>query len=110
MNYSKSFIFRSLLLFLTLLLTWNTSEAQTEAIDAVEYRQISNFETDYSISSMKMSADGTRIVFATSGQAVKVFTINIDGSGLVQVYDYESTGFGPMVDISADGEKVIWCD
>ncbi len=49
---------------------------QPKVIDAVHYTQISSFETDYSINEMKMSADGSRIVFATGGFQVKVFTIN----------------------------------
>ncbi|MCK4745796.1 MAG: hypothetical protein KAT15_02120, partial [Bacteroidales bacterium] len=67
-------------------------------------------ESDYSISAMKISGDGTKIVFATSGPAVKVYTMDADGTDLAQIYDFERTGTGPMVDISAGGDKVIWCD
>ncbi len=86
-----------------------SSRAQVDVIHGIEYKQISSFETDYSIIAMKISADGTKIVFATGGPAVKVFTINANGTGLTQVYDFERTGTGPSVDISANGEKVIWC-
>ncbi len=90
--------------------TFLASNAQVEVIDGIDYRQVSNFETDYSITAMKISGDGTRIVFATSGPAVKVYTIDSDGTHLTQVYDFERTGFGPSVDINANGTKVIWCD
>jgi hypothetical protein len=89
---------------------FHSSNGQVEVMDGIDYRQVSNFETDYSITAMKMSGDGTRIVFATSGPAVKVYTINTDGTHLTQVYDFERTGTGPSVDISASGTKVIWCD
>lgn len=87
-----------------------TTSAQVKVVGAIEYEQVSQFETNYSISAMKMSADGLKIIFATSGPAVKVYTINSDGTALTQIYDFERTGFGPSVDISAGGEKVIWCD
>ncbi len=84
--------------------------SQPNVIDAVHYSQISSFETDYSIYEMKMSADGSKIVFATGGQHVKVFTINTNGTGLKQVYDFQTTGFAPFIDISSDGKKILWCD
>jgi hypothetical protein len=84
--------------------------AQPEVVDAVEYKQITHFETDQYISTMKMSADGSKIVFATSGPVVKVFTLNTNGTGLTEIYDFQRNGNGPSVDISGNGEKVIWCD
>jgi len=87
-----------------------SSSAQVEVINGIEYKQISNFETDYFITTMKISGDGTTIVFGTGGPAVKVFTIGANGTGLTQVYDFERTGTGPSVDISANGEKVIFTD
>jgi len=110
MDYLKHSLVGFLMLSIALYLPWNYCSAQTKVIRAVEYLQISNFATNSSITSMKMSADGSRIVFATGGPAVKVFTINSNGSGLTQVYDFQKTGFGPFVDISANGNKVIWCD
>jgi hypothetical protein len=98
-----------LMLFLTLGPAWHSCRAQTTVINGIEYQQISDFETDSFINTMKISADGTRIVFATSGPAVQVYTINSDGTGLTQIYDFQRTGTGPFVDISADGNKVIWC-
>ena len=88
----------------------NLTIAQTQAIRAIQYKQITNFEENLNISSMKMSADGSRIVFSSSGQEVKVYTINTDGSGLTEVYDFQRTGLGVFVDITADGEKVIFSD
>jgi len=84
--------------------------AQTEVVNAIEYKQISSFETDYSIIAMKISGDGSKIVFATGGPAVQVYTINTDGSGLTLIYDFERNGTGPFIDINETGEKVIWCD
>lgn len=86
------------------------SNAQVQVINGIDYKQITSFETDYSIIAMKISGDGTKIVFATGGPQVKVFTIDSDGSGLTQIYDFQRTGSGPMVDIDAAGDKVIWCD
>lgn len=98
--------------FLTVLLILCSGilSAQPEVVDAVAYKQITHFETDQAIIAMKMSSDGSRIVFATGGPFVKVFTINTDGSGLTEVYDFQRTGTGPMIDISGDGEKVIWTE
>ncbi|MEJ2614557.1 MAG: T9SS type A sorting domain-containing protein [Ignavibacteriaceae bacterium] len=81
---------------------------QPEVVDAVHLKQISSFATDYSIIDMKMSADGSTIVFATGGSQVKVYTMNTLGQGLELVYDFQTTGFGPFIDISADGNKVLW--
>ncbi len=82
--------------------------AQPEVVDAVHLTQISSFETDYSIIDMKMSADGSTIVFATGGPQVKVYTISTSGQKLTLVYDFQTIGTGPFIDISSDGERVIW--
>ena len=84
--------------------------AQPLVTNAVHYTQVSSFETDYGIYALKMSADGSKIVFATGGPQVKVFTINVNGSGLTQIYDLQTTGFAPFIDITNDGEKILWCD
>jgi len=98
-------------LILTGILVWNPeSSAQTRVIRALSYEQITHFETELSIASMKISAEGDKIVFSTSGPAVKVFTINVNGTGLTQIFDFERTGFGPSVDISGDGNRIAWCD
>ena len=86
------------------------STAQPYVINGIDYKQISSFETNYGISTMKISSDGSKIVFATGGAEVKVYTISTDGSGLTMIYDFERTGSAPMVDITANGEGVIWCD
>jgi hypothetical protein len=99
-----------IMLFSCIFLISNWTYGQVNVVHGINYKQISGFETDYSINTMKLSDDGSRIVFSTGGPMVKVFTINADGTGLTQVYDFERTGFGPMVDISANGNKVIWCD
>jgi hypothetical protein len=97
-------------LFVLLLISFPKLIAQPDILAGVELKQITHFETNPSISAMKMSADGSTIVYATAGTVVKVFTLGTDGSGLTEVYDFQRTGSGPMIDISADGEKVIWCD
>lgn len=84
--------------------------AQPKIVSSVHYTQISSFETDYSINEMKMSADGSKIVFATGGPQVKVFTINTNGTDLVEIYNLQTKGYAPFIDISSDGEKVLWCD
>jgi hypothetical protein len=81
---------------------------QPEVVDAVHLKQISSFETDFSIIDMKMSANGSTIVFATGGTQVKVYTISTSGQDLTLVYDFQTIGTGPFIDISPDGEKVIW--
>ena len=86
------------------------TEAQVNVTTGINYNQVSSFETDYSISALKISGDGTKIVFATSGPQVKVFTMDADGTDLTLVYDFQRTGYGPTVDIDAGGDKVIWCD
>ncbi len=76
----------------------------------MEFKQLTRFESEQLISTIRMSGDGSRIVFSTSGAAVKVYTIDIDGSDLTEVYDFQRTGSGVFVDIDAGGDKVTWCD
>ena len=93
------------------ILSWTIeSSAQTQVLRALEFQRITSFETELFIADMKMSADATKIVFSTSGPAVKVFTLNTDGSGLTQIFDFQRQGFGPSVDISGDGDRIVWCD
>ncbi|MFZ1290301.1 MAG: T9SS type A sorting domain-containing protein [Melioribacteraceae bacterium] len=103
---TKYFIF----VFIIIHLIFLKNEAQINVIRSVEYKQISSFEENMEISNMKMSSDGTKIIFATGGYTRKVYTINSDESGLKLIYDFTNTGFGPFVDINADGSKIIWCD
>ncbi len=84
--------------------------AQPDILVGVELERITAFETNPNISALKMSADGSTIVYATSGPEVKVYTLGTDGNGLQLVYDFQRTGTGPRIDISANGEKVIWTD
>ncbi len=109
MNYSKAKTIANIILLFTLIFSYAII-AQPKAVAAVHYTQISSFETDYFIADMKMSADGSKIVFTTGGPQLKVFTMNSNGTGLIQVYDFQTTGTAPFIDISSDGEKVIWCD
>lgn len=109
MNYSKVKTIAYIILLFTLIFYYSIF-AQPKAVAAVHYTQISSFEIDYYIADMKMSADGSKIIFATGGPQVKIFTINTNGTGLIQVYDFQTTGTAPFIDISSDGDKVIWCD
>jgi hypothetical protein len=97
-------------IFMSLFLSPISSNAQVEVIDGIQYKQISTFETDLSIIAMKISGDGTKIIFATGGPAAKVYTIDSDGTDLIDVYDFQRIGTGPMVDINVNGDKIIWCD
>lgn len=87
-----------------------SSQAQIEVLRAINYQQITEFETNMGISSMKISGDGSVIVFGTSGAQVKVYVIGSDGTDLTEIFDYERAGSGPWVDISGDGNTLIWCD
>ncbi|GEM_PF-3869123 len=106
--------------------TMNKGEVQTEKsgnlqaaatiIRTIVYRQISSFQLGIgpAIARMKMSADGSKIVFAADG-VKKIFTINTDGSNFMEVFDYATFRGGcpcvaPWIDISADGSKIIWTD
>lgn len=110
MGYSR-FTFHYLFqFFLFIHLTWNIYTPQTEVKRSIQYNQITNFETNQSIGNVKMSADGSKIIFATGGQEKKIFTINSDGTGLTQIYSFPITGHTPHIDIDAKGERIIWCD
>ena len=109
MGYLKTKTLAHSILLFSILFSFHTF-AQPIVVDAVHLTQISSFETDLSIIDMKMSADGSTIVFATGGPQVKVYTLSSSGQGLTLVYDFQTTGSGPFIDISADGNKVIWTD
>lgn len=81
---------------------------QPSVLRSIEYQQITDFTAYNGIHAVKISADGSRIVFATSGGEVKVYVIDSDGTDRTVVYDYQTTGSGVFIDISGDGNKVIW--
>ncbi|MBI5428036.1 MAG: hypothetical protein HZA02_07130 [Nitrospinae bacterium] len=69
------------------------------------FRRITNFQRGPGakfVYEVKISADGSKIVFA-SYQGT--FVVNADGSGLVQLSDKRNNG---LVDISADAKKIAW--
>ena len=71
------------------------------------YRRITNFQRGPEakfLSDAKISADGTTVIFGTS---TGTYTIAADGTKMVQLSD---KGNGGLVDISADGKKVVWFD
>jgi hypothetical protein len=71
------------------------------------YRRITNFprgpEAKF-ISAARISADGSTIIFATFAGT---YTIASDGSNLVELSPKRNNG---IIDISADGKKVVWYD
>lgn len=76
------------------------------------YRQIA--ESPVAIQRLKMSADGSRIIFA-SGNPKAIYTVKTDGTELTEVFDYADFRSGcpcitPFIDISADGSTIIWTD
>jgi len=87
----------------------SSSQAAATIIRTIVYRQISDFPGGGSVGNifnMKMSADGSKIVFVSG---TKVFTINTDGTNLVEVFDNTAARGAPRwIDISANGAKVIW--
>jgi hypothetical protein len=95
----------------------SVNQQQTATIiRTIVYRQISNIQSGESpgfISALKISGDGSRIIF-TGDQPGKIFTIKSDGSDLIQVFDYASISLDrwwqPHIDISYDGWKIIWTD
>ena len=80
-------------------------------IRTIVYRQITDFQNGGSVGSihnLKVSADGSKIIFL-SGR--KVFTVDATGQNLREIYDAPNpaTDLAPTwVDISANGSKVIW--
>ena len=83
---------------------------QTTVLQGIEYRQISQFEAGFQVTDMKMNLNGTKIIFSAEvPPAVKVFTMDADGTGLKEIFSTNLTGVYISVDISADGDTVIWC-
>ena len=79
----------------------------------IVYSRLTDFSQNQSIGQMKISAQGGKIVFSTTTK--KIFTLNTDGTGLMEVFDYASHRSGcpclaPFVDISGDGSKILWTD
>lgn len=86
---------------------------EAQIIRTIVYNQITDFDTDLGIGRLKISANGSKIIFSTTNK--KIFTINTDGTNLVEVFDFATFREGcpclsPFVDISADGSKIIWTD
>lgn len=99
----------------------NLSQTSITITQHVVYRLIFDLSTIVNpprISVMKMSGDGSRLVFATVGTEQvphpKIYTIKTDGSELTQLFDYATLaarGHNRMyLDINHDGSKVIWTD
>ena len=77
----------------------------------IVYNRITDFSTDQGIQNMKMNDDGSKIAYETSSS--KIFTVNTDGTGLTEVFDFNAfrSNFGvKFIDIDADGSRVIWTD
>ncbi len=76
-----------------------------EIIRTISYTEILNAEMSpiANIERMKMSGDGTKIVFNT--YAGKIYTINTDGTDLTEILSENGRGF---LDISEDGSKIVF--
>lgn len=76
-----------------------------EIIRTISYTEILNAEMSpiANIERMKMSGDGSKIVFNT--YAGKIYTINTDGTGLTEILSENGRGF---LDISEDGATFIF--
>jgi len=91
-----------------------TQPSPATIIRTLVFRQISRFSGGGpAIDKLKLSADGLKLIFA--GNDKKVYTINADGTGFTQVFDYASLGpprspANVDIDISANGSKIIWTD
>lgn len=87
----------------TIILTPNGEPLQP--VRRISFRRITQFprgpEAKF-ISDAKISANGTTVIFGTFAGT---YTIAADGSGMVQLSDKRNEG---LVDISADGSKVVW--
>ena len=94
-------------LLIMLLLGSFHSWAQDEAkiVRSIVYREIFNAEISpiAGIERLKMSKDGSRIVFNTYGG--ELYTINSDGTGLTKILASNGRGY---IDISDDGSVIIF--
>ncbi|MFX0207061.1 MAG: T9SS type A sorting domain-containing protein [Candidatus Hodarchaeota archaeon] len=83
-------------------------------IDTLAYTQISNLTDINPKTRIRISTDGSRVIF--TGNYKQIFTMNSDGSQLNQVFDYETFRPGtppfrdPFIDISGDGSIILWTD
>ncbi len=83
-------------------------------LDTLAYTQISNFTDVHPATRIRTNADGSKLIF--TGNYKQIFTMNSDGSNLIQVFDYETFRPGtppyadPFVDISGDGSTILWTD
>ncbi|MEP7341246.1 MAG: IPT/TIG domain-containing protein [Acidobacteriota bacterium] len=84
-------------------------------IRTIVYRQISSLTSSsvQFIGRLKVSADGQKIIFSGDDKK-KVYTINADGTGFREIFDYSTFRNGrkitPFIDISVDGSRIIWTD
>ncbi len=92
-----------------------TQSGSATIIRTLVFRQLSRFTGGGpAIDKLKLSADGSKLIFA--GNDKKVYTINADGTGFTQVFDYTSLGppripFANVeIDLSANGSRIIWSD
>lgn len=78
-----------------------------QVLRTLVYHEITAVTTDI-IPNPILSASGNRAVFTVPGTPNQIFVVNADGSGLRPVDAYPALcGCNSMLDISADGSKVI---
>jgi hypothetical protein len=111
------FIFVLLMLSFTALTLSSTSavagenggETSATVIRTIVYRQLTDFPSSANIrfiGMLKMSSDGSRIAFTADFR--RIYTMNADGSNLIQVFDYGFPVSDLRIDINGDGSKVVW--
>ena len=88
------------------------TEAGT-VLRTLAYHQLTSITSGNGVASgrraSKLSADGSRVVYVVQGEPSLVYVINADGTGARQV-DSIPGNWGPIVDISADGSRVLSSD
>lgn len=88
----------------------------TAQLGTIVYHRIRDFDLGDipGITRMKISADGSKIVFSGSNPK-SVYTINADGTNLVKVFDYTDYSsrppwIAPFIDIDSLGSTIMWTD
>lgn len=88
----------------------------TGKLGTIVYHRIQDFNIGDipAIGRMKMSLDGSKIVFSCPNPKA-IYTINADGTNLVKVFDYADYSsrppwISPFIDIDSLGTTIIWTD
>ncbi|MGI9244408.1 MAG: TolB family protein, partial [Verrucomicrobiales bacterium] len=90
-----------------------TPAGAQEISNMLNYDRVTAFTQNAGIGHLRLSGDGSRIIYSTGSK--KIFTMNSDGTGRSEIFNYADHRPGspfvtPFIDISDDGSKVIWTD